>query len=245
MASIMEHTQSWNHKMNTAISEKVLKFYNQLDDKNHRYLSWEHCYNYFNEPDIDVDKACLHLAFYLASLGMYRGSSFLLWKDYLIHKEVVEKIISVRKNFQSTDFNNIADDDLTKILTLCDFIGNWYKDNSGKINGEVRITEPSSILISKIILGTLGCLPAYDRFFLSGLEEHNISPKKISIEGLKELIKFYKNNKAEFDSLQTKVLIGDKPYPVMKLIDMYFWQIGFDKFNKSHIPGITGQLHRD
>ena len=51
--------------MNTAISEKVLKFYNQLDDKNNRYLSWEHCYNYFNEPDIDVDKACLHFVFIL------------------------------------------------------------------------------------------------------------------------------------------------------------------------------------
>lgn len=214
--------------MNTLITEKILTFVNQLDDKNHRYLSWEHCYNYFNEPNIEVDKACLHLAFYLASWGMYRGSSFLLWKDYLIHKEVVEKLISVRPDFQHLDFNLVTDDDLNKILTLCDFIRNWYRDNVGTINGQDRVTIPSDILISKIVLGVLGCLPAYDRFFVSGLGEHHIAPRTLSINGLKELVKFYKNNKREFDLLQAKVLVGNKPYPVMKLIDMYFWQIGFE-----------------
>jgi hypothetical protein len=29
--------------------------------------------------------------------------------------------------------------------------------------------EISSILTTKIIMGTLGCLPAYDRFFMSGI----------------------------------------------------------------------------
>jgi hypothetical protein len=43
------------------------------------------------------------MAFYLASWGMYRGSSFLLWKDYLIHQEVVDNIIA-KKHLQDIDF---------------------------------------------------------------------------------------------------------------------------------------------
>jgi len=76
------------------IAEKILKFHAQLDgDDNHRYKSWEHCYTYFIQHKTVIDTACLQMAFYLASWGMYRGSSFLLWKDYLIHKEVVEHLL--------------------------------------------------------------------------------------------------------------------------------------------------------
>ncbi len=59
--------------------------YNQdiQSEENGLYKSWEHCYSYFamhrNQPlgDEHIDLLCLHLAFYLASWGMYRGSSFL------------------------------------------------------------------------------------------------------------------------------------------------------------------------
>ena len=76
---------------------KVKDFHSRLtDDKHHRYLSWEHCYDYFGQDEVDPDKACLHMAFYLASWGMYRGSAFLLQKDYLIHKEVVSHLLTKR-----------------------------------------------------------------------------------------------------------------------------------------------------
>ena len=72
-------------------------FYKELKKvKNERYLSWEHCYYIFSQsrntdaPDIEL--LCLHLSFYLASWGMYRGSSFLLQRDYLVHKHAVETI---------------------------------------------------------------------------------------------------------------------------------------------------------
>ncbi len=74
-----------------AIKKRILSFHHQLQsDNNHRYKSWEHCFKYFSQGKLDEDIACLHLAFYLASWGMYRGSSFLLWKDYLVHREVVQ-----------------------------------------------------------------------------------------------------------------------------------------------------------
>lgn len=40
----------------------------------------------------------MHLAFYLASWGMLRGSSFLLQKDYLIHNYFIEEVV-MNKNY--------------------------------------------------------------------------------------------------------------------------------------------------
>ena len=68
---------------------RASSFYKKIeDDKYHRYKSWEHCYRYFKKnknKELNYDYAALQLAFYLASWGMYRGSSILLWKDYKIH----------------------------------------------------------------------------------------------------------------------------------------------------------------
>lgn len=79
------------------IINSVAKFYNQLKrDENGRYRSWEYCYSSFyearNGDDMDFEYLSLQLAFYLASWGMYRGSSFLLQKDYKIHIPVIKEI---------------------------------------------------------------------------------------------------------------------------------------------------------
>src|SRR5687768_10268886 len=62
-----------------------------------RYRSWEHCYRFFRQfatPGVVIDRqtAALQLAFYLASWGMYRGSSFLLQYDYTVHLAVVDRL---------------------------------------------------------------------------------------------------------------------------------------------------------
>lgn len=76
------------------------RFYNTLrKDPNGRFRSWEHCYKRFYDVrisqngNVDYDNLSLHLAFYLASWGMYRGSSFLLKKDYRIHIPVVKILL--------------------------------------------------------------------------------------------------------------------------------------------------------
>ncbi len=67
-------------------------------EPNHRYRSWEHCFRAFSDKkDVTdnktIDYLSLHLAFYLASWGMYRGSSNLLQKDYRIHIPIVRIIL--------------------------------------------------------------------------------------------------------------------------------------------------------
>jgi hypothetical protein len=67
------------------IERNIVRLHRSLAvDEHHRYRSWEHCYRYFRQrrhlrADRDIDHAALQLGFYLASWGMYRGSSFLLW----------------------------------------------------------------------------------------------------------------------------------------------------------------------
>ena len=81
------------------IIKSSTEFYNDLKvDENGRYRSWEHCYSYFikarGSQEIDYDYLSLQLAFYLASWGMYRGSSFLLQKDYKVHIPVVKELLN-------------------------------------------------------------------------------------------------------------------------------------------------------
>jgi len=215
--------------------EQVEKFYKKIEeDQNHRYKSWEHCFNYFLGPieQIDSDKASLHLAFYLASWGMYRGSSYLLQKDYLIHKRLVETILlnnkyQVLKSWNFSSNNNSENIEL--LFNLNKEIKNYYYEEINKIHGEAKEINVSDVLSTKIILGTFGCVPAYDRFFIEGLRE---SDKKFGFtfneKSFNNLIAVYKNNSKKIDQLSKSKKFYEKNYPVMKIIDMYFWQRGFE-----------------
>ena len=81
------------------IIKSATTFYNELkDDTDGRYRSWEYCYKVFHDArkqsNVDLDYLSLQLAFYLASWEMYRGSSFLLHKDYKIHVPVIEELLN-------------------------------------------------------------------------------------------------------------------------------------------------------
>ena len=86
--------------MPSQIKDQVLAFYCKLaSDPHHRYRSWEHCFSHFSRRASFTDSehrdtAALQLAFYLASWGMYRGSSVLLWKDYRIHLPAVSELLA-------------------------------------------------------------------------------------------------------------------------------------------------------
>ena len=90
----------------------------------------------------------------------------------------------------------------------------------------------SDILITKILMGSLGCVPAYDRFFKKGIA--GISTKTYnSKKSLNDLVNFYKTNKEQFDkifSIRQKVI----KYPQMKKIDLFFWYKGFSEENSKN-----------
>jgi len=207
------------------IKETIQKFIVLEEKSYHRFNSWRKCYQYFQEIYFkskgDDDTAALHLGFYLASWGMYRGSTFLLQNDYTIHIKVV-KIIRQCSSKDIYDFDVISD--------IKGQIINHYEQNAHKNSKDNNLATDT--LITKILLGTLGNTPAYDRYFIDGVSLYNQNNsndainKKFSTESLEKLNAFYEKNKDEFICLECK-------FPKMKLIDMYFWQLGFDEAQKN------------
>lgn len=222
------------------ISELTLDYVDLLSrDNHHRYRSWEHCYSFFRNnkntlKQKDIELACLHLGFYLASWGMYRGSSFLLQKDYKIHKYAVEELLKSKySSLWDVSVNTLKrDDKLVELLfELKENVINAYMNNITEVNGVHKKINVTDTLVTKILLGTMGCVPAYDRFFVDGLKECGIPHLNFNKNSFLELLNFYNLNRDEFIYLQNKINeIGIK-YPEMKLIDMYFWQLGYNKEN--------------
>lgn len=213
----------------TPIITKYLK--GITTDEFHRYKSWHRCHKSFSESK-QTEIHTLELAFYLASWGMYRGSSGLLQKNHLIHQGAVDILFSNKGQLLKCDSkNDVVRTDIEGILNLKRELGNHYN----KIYFTKDMEEPKPIsstdtLLSKMLLGTLGCVPAYDRYFIGGLKEMNMKNKIFNYASLNELFDFIDNNKAEINNIQKNILIETKQYyPIMKILDMYFWQIGYDK----------------
>ena len=204
------------------------------DDQHARYLSWEHCHNYFinnylDPGDEQIDLMCLHLAWYLASWGMLRGGSFLLQKDYRIHLPVVKVLVSKEyHDLYDCPIEKLSDPAVCdKIIELSEKIVELYKGLTVDLDdGEGK--SASDTLITKILLGTVGCTPAYDRYFKSGLALSNVAQQRYGKKSMMQLVRYYNNNYAEFESFREEISSGRVTYTPMKILDMCFWQIGFD-----------------
>ncbi len=203
-----------------SITSTILKFYNKIENSpHHRYKSWEHCYTYFRSNAPDPDVACLHLAFYLASWGMYRGSSFLLDSDYTVHRPVVDGLLNSWKALQGIGLSQIE----KEIKTIFDLMA-WVSDQYDEL--------PTTTLVTKILLGTLACVPAYDIYFIRGLRKRDLSYSGLKQSNFGKLLSFVKKpeNLAQFETTQRQIeKIGAVRYPIMKLVDMYFWELGKPK----------------
>ncbi|MDU5164670.1 MAG: hypothetical protein E6212_09070 [Actinomyces sp.] len=205
-------------------------------NENGRSRSWEHCYRVFRDartdPSPDCDYLSLHLAFYLASWGMYRGSSFLLQKDYKVLVPIVEKILKPEYDclfgLACTDLRN--DDIRAQLKKLYDYIADYhFRPIRDKVAGREVTTPVSPVLITKILMGTLGCVPAYDRFFQDGVATYKVTTQEYSRNSLLKLVDFYEEYNDRLEEARRGMRVGDLIYPQMKLLDMGFWQIGFEK----------------
>lgn len=211
-------------------------FYNELRaDSNGRYRSWEHCYKCFhdarNNSAPDFDYLSLQFAFYLASWGMYRGSSFLLQKDYKVHVPVVEELLKVHYNgLFGLECIELRKNDVQKKLTELNWFMTAYYN---KIRKSVKETEVknklSATLITKILMGSLGCVPAYDRYFIDGVKGQKVTTGIYNIKSILKLVDFYDTNRVRLEETRKRLKVYDLPYPQMKLLDMGFWQIGFER----------------
>jgi len=207
-------------------SSLIHDFYSSIEsDQTHRYKSWEHCFKAFQKIN-DIDTLALHLGFYLASWGMYRGSSGLLQKDYKIHIGAVEILTKPKFKALHCLSTEVGVDNADLILELIKELSNHY--NGITHSNNTKNVTATDTLISKVILGTLGCLPAYDRYFIDGLRASGMSGYSLSKRSLENLFEFITENKTSLLKTQKEISNNGTHYPLMKLVDMHFWMIGFD-----------------
>lgn len=227
-----------NPELTKEIIEGAKSYYDETTNEHARYRSWEHCYGCFSKArneknNTDTDYLALQLAFYLASWGMYRGSSFLLKRDYKIFIPIVKLLLDKKyDSLLGIKCQNFDETNLDKLEELINLIKKELKSVRDSIKDKEYNTEISDTLVSKILLGTLGCIPAYDENLVKAVRKHEITTGILNRNSIQNLIAFYKDNSNDFENAIKTGNYSFKyenriiAYPQMKLLDMGLWKIG-------------------
>ena len=214
-------------------------------ESQNRYCSWEYCYSAFSKvakkgyESSDTEYLALHLAGYLASWGMYRGSSALLKNyHYLIHKDLIQILYAE----EYLPLFSVDETNYKTYLHLIDKVYSQIEQHYSTLRAKEKQLKPSATLITKIMLGVYGCVPAYDRFFNKGLRHYAIQQNgKNKFHQLCNWLE--ENNDFEKDviAFREKKLPNHRVnYPFMKVVDMYFWGLGkvlAEEENKKELKG--------
>lgn len=205
--------------------ETVVNKFKAQSNPDDRYTSFDYCYNYFRKTENlsnDIEKSCLVLGFYLASWGMFRGSSFILQKSVKHFEPTINYISSLERSVWDIDVDNYNDDNIQKIISIYNEIKVRLITN---VNADLT-------LITKILLGVFGFIPAFDNYFGKTFREISNGQcgfRKVNNKSLTFLRDFYDANKRSIDNLSlgtftTEFTTGQKTtinYPKAKIIDMY------------------------
>lgn len=81
----------------------------------------------------------------------------------------------------------------TRIIELCKAITETYVNNGAG--------TPTETFLTKILLGTIACVPAYDRYFKKALSLTGVASQSCNSQSLMALGKLYMDRKDEFDAL--------------------------------------------
>jgi hypothetical protein len=222
------------------------------DFKYHRGKSWEFCYSFFRgyetfrDDDGLVDQAALHLGFYLASWGMFRGSSFLLQADYKYFRPIIEVLLKDEYDtlwkadvWTEDQAKEQQEKNLTLVFKLKTALRDVMEKEKGSIYKEPSNKRPWNITetqVTKIIMGTMGCVPAYDQFFKKGIilfsdgKNLELELDGFHPESFKNLLNLSTGDDTLSDIYKVQMPIGTTGfiYPPMKLLDLYFWLRGYN-----------------
>ena len=193
-----------------------------------RYASFDYCFNYFQEARESGDTArladrehrmlsCFQLGFFLASWGMMRGSGDLYQRSVRDLLPVVEMISSEPASTWEFDAHCLATH-TPDVLAL-----------SRRVRRAFTIPA-SDILVTKTKLGVFGCVPAFDRYFRLGF-----GCQTLCSDALVRIGTFYREHQAAIDAHRVFTLDldsgrnTDRRYSWAKIIDMIFFQEGFNR----------------
>ena len=204
--------------------EGNLKTYLRAREPTARYTSFDYCFNHFQShrdhpaelsSPSKMELSCLHLGFYLASWGMLRGSSPLLKRSTKHYAPVIEVIASASPSIWEIDAHAYTDEAIEGLRQTASQLRSALPEGA------------SDILVTKIMLGVFGCVPAFDTYFKTAFRAATFgakSPKKVA--------DFYWDNKEiiEAHCVYTLDFAGGqettRKYTRAKVIDMAFFVEG-------------------
>jgi hypothetical protein len=193
---------------------------------NGRYASFDYCFNYFQSfheqnrvarlaDSENMELSCLHLGFYLASWGMYRGSTKLLQHSVKHLAPVIQFIARAPIELWTIDCNCYSDVVIEQLMKT-------RKAMLLEIDSDM-----SDILVTKIMLGVFGNVPAFDANFKRGFSSTRFGPK-----ALRKIGTFYKANEQSIERKRVMTLdfgsgdVTSRAYTRAKVIDMLFFYRG-------------------
>jgi hypothetical protein len=201
--------------------EANLKAYLGAREPTARYTSFDYCFNHFQShrhlglaelvSPSGMELSCLHLGFYLASWGMLRGSSVLLRRSIKHYAPVIDVIASASPTIWEIDAHAYTDEAIETI-----------KETAARLRAAFP-EGASDILVTKIMLGVFGCVPALDTYFKKGFGVWTLGKKS-----LRRIAGFYEENAEIIDAHRVPTLEfatgteTTRMYTRAKVIDMVF-----------------------
>ena len=206
----------------TQIVQDLSEFYSDRGPTR-RYASFDYCFNHFQRhrengrlddllADDTLELSCLHLGFYLASWGMLRGSTELLQRSVRTFVPVVEALVKAPSTLWTLDVDDYNDDTISMLRLFANSVRPALHDDA------------SDILVTKVLLGTMGCVPAFDNNFKAGIAASTFGTKSLRRVG-----QFYKDHAGIIDAHRERTLSFqtgepiDRLYTRAKVIDMVFF----------------------
>lgn len=196
-----------------------------------RYASFDYCYSYFRglgsdegpaaiASDEHLKDSCFQLGMYLASWGMYRGSGPLLPVSVRALEDAVRFIAAAPDVLWEIDVNGYGDH--------AEFLLSQARDLRAALpGGKKGAPRTTDTLVTKVMLGVFGCIPALDANFLESFGSFSLNE-----EFLAEVQRFYEERSDVIDGFQIEVMSFDDWQPTgwtysrAKVIDMIFFQEG-------------------
>jgi hypothetical protein len=208
--------------------------------------SFDYCFNHFQHfreenriSDLakvgHLQESCLQLGFYLASWGMLRPTSFLFDKSVKIYEPVIQLIADQPRCFWEIDAHAYTDENIPRLIDFGKRLNDSLRDFREKFN-DLGHKPASDTLVTKIMLGVFGNVPAFDTYFKRGVgrEFRQHGCRTFGKKSLQAIGDFYMRNKDVIESRRKDMQTidfntGRKTlllYSRAKVIDMIFFTEG-------------------
>lgn len=180
----------------SSIADKIRDYLGAREQHDREY-AWEYCYKHFRKAKTEATRAdrncaALQLSSYLASWGMYRNS-FLLQHAYTVQLGAVDCLLQSKFSaLWDQEFGASANDTqlIPVILEACEELRAAYRP----------FGKATDTLVTKVLLGTIGCFPALDRYFNDGYKSHSGSsvPNPLNSAFIEGVLRFCQENLSDF-----------------------------------------------